>query len=67
MATIFSVFSNGTSQSFNTKREATNFARKISKGSYSSVYKQNGHYDFMGQFWESDSTLVARYSDGKRQ
>ena len=67
MTTIFSVFSNGTKQSFDSKRDATNFARKISKGSYSSVYKQNGRYDFMGKFWESESTLVARYNDGKRQ
>jgi hypothetical protein len=67
MMTIFSVFSNGTKKSFSNKRDATNFARKISKGSCSSVNKQNGRYDFMGKFWESESTLVANYNDGKRQ
>ena len=67
MMTIFSVYSNGISQKFDSKRDATNFARKISKGGYSMVYKVNGCYDFCGRFLESTSTYVCRYNDGKRQ
>lgn len=67
MAIIFSVCSNGTTHNFESKRDATNFARKISKDSYSRVYKDNGSYNSMGRFHAVESTLVAYYKDGKRQ
>lgn len=67
MMTIFSVVSNGTSHNFESRRDATNYARKISKDSYSLVYKDNGSYISTGRFHAVESTLVARYKDGKRQ
>lgn len=67
MTTIFSVISNGVSHNFDSKRDATNFARKLSKDSYSLVYKESGSYNLMGRFHALESILVARYKDGKRQ
>lgn len=67
MTTIFSVIQNGVSHNFESRRDATNFARKLSKDSYSLIYKESGSYNLMGRFHAIEATLVARYKDGKRQ
>lgn len=49
------------------KRDASNLARKMSKnGSVSQIYRCSGiMHD--GTFYETESTYVAHYKDGKRQ
>ena len=50
------------------KRDATNFARSMSKqsGHRSSVYKSKGFYDQFGYFCSVDSRNIAMYENGKR-
>ncbi len=49
------------------KRDASNFARKVSKnGNTSQIYRCSGIID-NGIFYETESTHVANYRDGKRQ
>jgi hypothetical protein len=50
------------------KRDATNFARSMSKqsGHRSSVYKSKGFYDQTGYFCSVDSKNIATYENGKR-
>jgi hypothetical protein len=54
------------SQYCDNKRDASNFARKVTKdGSTARVYRVNGMLH-NGSFYETQSTFVADYKDGKR-
>lgn len=48
------------------KKDASNFARKVSKGGRAYIYRVTGSY-IDGVFYEHEGVYVADYIDGKRK